>query len=228
VTAAGPGRHQLLLAILLPAAAAAVMVLVAFAPAPRTAPVQVGGGDASRLARMAEAPALRPIVLHGRTTTLGHGRTGPLTTGPRPAVPTSLAIPSLHVDAPVQPVDATAEGIEVPPIGHAGWFEAGPRPGEPGRTVVIGHIDGATMPGVFEHVPEIETGSEIVMRDADGKVHRYGVVGKLQVPKAEFPASEVYGPSDRSVLVLVTCGGVYVPGEGYSSNVIVYAASIGR
>jgi sortase (surface protein transpeptidase) len=169
---------------------------------------------------------LRPIVLHGKREELGTGSTGPLTTAKRPAAPTSFAIPSLGVDAPVEAVGATETGIEVPRIGRAGWFEAGPRPGEPGRAVLIGHLDGKTQPGVFQHVPELPNGAEIVVRDAGRGIHRYAVVGKLQVDKSRFPASSVYGPSERPVLVLITCGGIYVPGEGYSSNVIVYARSL--
>ena len=61
----------------------------------------------------------------------------------------------------------------------------------------------------------------------DGRVHEYEVTGKLQVPKSEFPASEVYGPTDSPVLVLITCGGTYEEGVGYSDNVIVYARAEG-
>jgi len=216
-------RLELGLAVLVPAAVAALVTLALLPPLPASAPTHVGRGDPARLARMAE---LRPIVLHGRRSVLGHGPAGPLTTAARPAPPTSMAIPALHVDAPIEPVSATASGIEVPQIGRAGWFDAGPRPGEPGRSVIIGHIDGATVPGVFQHVPEIATGSEIVVRDAGGGPHRYQVVGKTQVPKSNFPASQVYGASKSPVLVLVTCGGVYVPNVGYSDNVIVYARAM--
>jgi sortase (surface protein transpeptidase) len=217
-------RVELGMAVLVPAVVAAALALVLM-PSTWFAPDQVPGGDAARLARMAE---LRPIVVRGdRTVALGTGPAGPMATGDRAAIPTSLAIPSLHVDTDIQPVTATAEGIEVPEIGHAGWFDAGPRPGEPGRAVIIGHIDGATEPGVFQHVPEIADGSEIVVRDADDGVHTYEVVGKTQVPKTAFPASEVYGPSKNPVLVLVTCGGLYEPGIGYSDNVIVYARAVG-
>jgi hypothetical protein len=227
VTGAGPGRHQLALAVLLPAAAAAVLTMLALAPGPRSAPFRVARGSASRLARMADAPSLRPIVLKGGGATLGVGPAGSLGSGPRPAPPATMAIPSLHVDAPIQPVGTTPAGdLEVPPIGRAGWVDAGPRPGEPGRTVIVGHIDGLTRPGVFQHVPEIRSGSEIDIRDADGRRHRFAVVGKLQVAKSAFPRSAVYGPSQRSVLVLVTCGGVYERGVGYSDNVIVYARAL--
>jgi hypothetical protein len=223
MTAVAARRFELGLAVVVPAAVAALLTLVLLPDLTRRAPVHVAGGDAARLAHMAE---LRPIVLHGRRTVLGSGPAGPLTTETRPGVPTSMAIPSLHVDAPVERVSATPTGIEVPRIGRAGWFEAGPRPGEPGRSVIIGHLDGATVPGVFQHVPDIAKGSEIVVRDADGGVHAYSVVGKVQVPKASFPAETVYGPSKRPVLVLITCAGVWEPEIGYSDNVIVYARAV--
>ena len=70
----------------------------------------------------------------------------------------------------------------------------------------------------------IQKGSEVTVVEND--MHRYAVVGKLQAPKSRFPASAVYGASERPVLVLVTCGGSYVPGAGYSDNVIVYARAV--
>jgi sortase (surface protein transpeptidase) len=214
------GRGLVLVAIVVPALLAAAATVMLIPEHVREAPHQVATGSAARLAHMAE---LRPIVLHGRRTGLGTGPSGLATTATRPGVPTSFAIPSLGVDASIEPVGATETGIEVPRIGRAGWFDAGPRPGEPGRAVLIGHLDGKTIPGVFQHVPELPAGAQIVVRDSTHRIHRYEVVGKLQVEKNDFPASAVYGPSERPVLVLITCGGVYVPGEGYSSNVIVYA-----
>jgi hypothetical protein len=220
VTAPALRRVEFGLAVLVPAVIAGALTLLLF-PTLSFAPHEIPDGDAAGLARLSE---LRPIVL---TTDgdmgLGKSPAGPATNGTRPAVPASLAIPALHVDTDIQPVSATATGLEVPEIGQAGWFDAGPRPGEPGRSVIIGHIDGASEPGVFQHVPALAAGSPIVVRDADGGVHEYEVTGKTQVPKDAFPASEVYGPSDTPVLVLITCGGYYEPGVGYSDNVLVYA-----
>jgi hypothetical protein len=228
VTAAGRSRRSMVAAVLVPALAAFTLVLLLFAPSRLAAPTQVAHRSPSRLAQLADsAPAFRPIVLHGRRTVLGTGPAGPISTGARPGTPSRMSIPSLHVDAPMEPVTATPAGdIAVPQIGRAGWFDAGPRPGEPGRAVVIGHIDGATRPGVFQHVPEIATGAEVIVKDHAGALHRFRVVGKTQVAKSQFPASEVYGPANGPVLVLVTCGGLYVPGLGYSDNVIVYARGV--
>lgn len=216
---------ELIVAALAPALIAALLVLLVVPRSPATAPFSVADGNAARIAHMAE---LRPIVLHGDHTELGVGPAGPATTARRPGVPTSISIPALHADASVHTVTTTSTGdLEVPPVGEAGWYNAGARPGEPGRAVIIGHIDGTAGPGVFAHIPEIKTGSEIVVRDARAGIHRYTVVGKLEVPKSQFPASAVYGPAPRPVLVLVTCGGTYVPGVGYSDNVIVYARAAG-
>jgi hypothetical protein len=221
------GRFPLLLAVLLPAAAAAALVLLLTRPSDREAPEQVPSGDAARLAMQAEsAPELRPIVLRGDKTVLGTGPAASSDAGPGAGVPVRLSIPELHVDTSVEPVAATEEGIEVPAIGRAGWFDGGARPGDPGRAVIIGHLDGASGPGVFENVPSIKTGSQIVVVDEHDGVHRYAVTGKLQVPKAEFPADAVYGGSDSPVLVLVTCGGEYVEGAGYTDNVVIYARSV--
>jgi hypothetical protein len=79
---------------------------------------------------------------------------------------------------------------------------------------------------VFENVPSIKTGAEIVVVDEEGDVHRFAVTGKLQVPKSEFPADAVYGGSESPVLVLVTCGGEYVEGSGYTDNVVIYARAV--
>jgi hypothetical protein len=127
-------------------------------------------------------------------------------------------------------VSSTAAGIEVPQVGRAGWFDEGPRPGEPGRAVVIGHLDSQTGPGLFALLPGVEPGTDVSVTDAAGVLHRFKVVGKAQVPKATFPSSAVYGqssrPSSRSSLVLITCGGPYTPGTGYRDNVLVYARAI--
>ena len=46
-------------------------------------------------------------------------------------------------------------------------------------------------------------------------------------PKTSFPADKVFAATDRSRLVLVTCGGAWVGGDvGYADNVIVFATLI--
>jgi hypothetical protein len=218
------------LGVLIPALVAG---LVAFAVIPRSseraAPVQLPVSQSAvpgKLARMAASAPLRPIVLRGGRSQLGSGAAGPATNFDRPAEPAHLAIPALGVRADVQRVGATETGIEVPQVGRAGWFDEGARPGEPGRAVVIGHLDSQNGPGLFALLPGVKPGTDVSVTDAAGDVHRFKVVGKAQVPKATFPTGAVYGPSDRPVLVLITCGGTYDPATGYEDNVLVYARAV--
>ena len=111
----------------------------------------------------------------------------------------------------------------MPDVGTAGWYSGGPRPGEQGRAIVIGHLDTRKGPGLFARVPELPPGTAVAVTDRRGGVHRYRVVGGAQVAKDRFPARHVYGAADAPVLVLITCGGDYDPDSGYEDNVLLYA-----
>ena len=115
----------------------------------------------------------------------------------------------------------------LPDLGRAGWWEGGPRPGEDGRAVVVGHLDSKMGADVFAHVPELTEGDRVIVRDQTGESYEYAVVGVTRVPKAQFPKDDVYGPAPRPVLVLVTCGGPYDAALGhYRDNVLVYARAV--
>ena len=217
-------------ATLIPGAATAAIILLT---ASDSRPEVAAGPGAPALARLADLPPLRippqPRALNPVVPVKGHqsvrvGRLESLEGGIRPAPPGRIRIANAGVDAGIEAVHARREGIEVPPPGWAGWYAGGARPGEPGRAVVIGHLDTTDGPGVFEQVPYLERGARIEVTDARGTVHPYRVVGVTRVKKQRFPTRAVYGHSRNPVLVLVTCGGPYVAGH-YRDNVLVYARS---
>lgn len=219
----------LVAAVVLPALAAGGAVLVL---ADDDEPPAGGDGSAAALARKAEAPrtlgpratdTLRPILAkRGRSGVQEIPLEG-IEGGVRPAPPQRIAIPDAGVETVIDPVSTRKGEIEVPPLGRAGWFDGGPRPGEPGRAVVIGHLDTKRGPGLFARVPRVPVGASVRITDRRGDVYSYEVVGRVQVRKDRFPTSEVYGASSRPVLVLVTCGGPYTEGRGYRDNVLLYA-----
>lgn len=143
--------------------------------------------------------------------------------GLRPAQPWRISIPSAGVNTEVNAVGTRRGAIRVPGIGLAGWWKGGPRPGERGRAVIIGHLDTARGPGLFAKVPSLKPRTLIAVTDRRRVVHRYRVIGSAQVQKDRFPTDQVYGGGRAPVLVLVTCGGPYEQGEGYRDNVLVYA-----
>lgn len=206
-------RSGLLAAVALPAAgAAAIVLLLSGSPDSSLQKRASPPPGAEQLARAAEVQAGEPPPDRPR--------------GPRAAPPRTISIPGAGVEAVVEPVAARDGILRVPDVGRAGWYDAGPRPGEAGRAVIIGHLDTRKGPGLFARVPSLEPGAAIAVTDSRGERHSYRVTGTTQVHKDEFPAEEVYGGSAAPVLVLITCGGPFVKGEGYRDNVLLYARAV--
>ena len=67
------------------------------------------------------------------------------------AEPVRLRIPALGIDTALQRLGRAADRtVEAPTDpGVAGWFTGGPRPGQAGPAVVLGHVDSRRGPGVF-------------------------------------------------------------------------------
>src|SRR5205823_1645266 len=141
-------RARLIAATLGPAlvAGALATLLLGGGHSPTIAAVQTSSPH--MLSRVADIPApqgvprLRSIVIRGGRPVLSEDAAAPAgSSAPRPARPARISIRAVGLAAPVAPVAATRTGIAVPPPGSAGWYEGGPRPGEPGRSVLIGHVD---------------------------------------------------------------------------------------
>ena len=67
------------------------------------------------------------------------------------AEPVRLRIPALGVTSSLLRLGRAPDGsVEVPgDYNTAGWFAEGPRPGQPGPAVMLGHVDSKAGPGVF-------------------------------------------------------------------------------
>ena len=95
----------------------------------------------------------------------------------RPAPPALLRVRSADVAVAVEPVRARGDEIEVPPVERVGWLRGGPRPGEPGRTVLIGHRDSTSGPAPFAALATLERGARVEVIDDRGQV-RHTVSGR--------------------------------------------------
>ncbi len=117
--------------------------------------------------------------------------------------------------------DGTVDVPKDPSI--AGWFEPGPRPGELGPAVVMGHVDSRKNgPGVFYRLRDIEIGDVATIETTSGPV-RFVVRSVEQFPKDEFPTDLVYGPVPEAALRLITCGGSFDSSvRSYRDNIIAF------
>jgi LPXTG-site transpeptidase (sortase) family protein len=144
------------------------------------------------------------------------------------APPARLRIPAIDLVTP--PLDQLGrdvnKSIELPQdAARAGWFKDGPRPGQPGPAVVVGHVDMHHGPAVFFRLREMKPGESVYVDRADGTTQKFTVTAVRQVAKTDFPTQDVYAPDLQPSLRLITCGGQFdYSAHSYVDNVIVFAS----
>ena len=194
--------------------------------------IVVAAGTAGLLLTRHPAPVKRPPPLGVATLP---APTATIVAPPRPdqpapaARPVSLTIPLIGVRTRLVRLGLTADGaLQVPSSTTvAGWYTGGPRPGNIGSAVIVGHIDSLTGPGVFYRLPELRPGDRVFVLRADKTTVAFRVTAVRTYPKDQFPTRDVYGPTPDAELRLITCGGDFDPATGhYLSNVVVYATAL--
>jgi sortase (surface protein transpeptidase) len=142
-------------------------------------------------------------------------------------VPVRVDIPRIRVSSSLGRLGREPDGTVAVPrrFDVAGWYALGPRPGDPGSAVILGHVDSTSGPAVFFRLRELRRGDEIRVGRADGSSLRFVVERTEQYDKQRFPTDDVYYPTLTPGLRLVTCGGLFDYRTGhYRSNIIVFAA----
>jgi Sortase domain len=142
--------------------------------------------------------------------------------------PTTISIPAIGVHAQIVAVGLQTDGaMQVPDPDQVGWYKLGPRPGEGGPAVLIGHVS-YRRPAVFYHLRELRPGDEILIGQRGGATTRF-LVGRLeQHPKTALPTGRIWTKAKRPLLRLITCGGSLDRRTGhFRDNVIVYASPTG-
>jgi hypothetical protein len=149
------------------------------------------------------------------------------TVAPEQPAPVALTVPALGIEAPVDPVGVRDDGQMAIPddVGRVGWYRFGPAPGGEGSAVLAGHVDDREQ-GLGELAPlrEVQVGAEVLVTDTAGATTRWRVVSRQQVDKQALPVDRLFAREGPPRLVLVTCGGEFLPEQGrYESNVVVVA-----
>ncbi len=138
----------------------------------------------------------------------------------------AVSIPAIDVESPIVDLGLRSDGtLEVPTVFElAGWYEKSALPGEPGPTVIVGHVDSTDGPAVFYRLRDLEPGHRIEVERADGAVVGFEVTDVSLVSKDDFPTEAVYGATSAPTLRLITCGGDFDwETASYVGNRIVFA-----
>lgn len=206
------------------AIAAAVVLTVAFS-SQQHAP-QPPASAARPAAEQSVGPSGRPSTAGTRATAAAPHTVGPVL--PRSA-PVTLDVPSIGIShAPLARYGLDGKGaIAIPPSrAHtpAGWYTGSPTPGQPGPSVIVGHVDSDSGPSVFFRLGKLRPGDRASVTRADHTVAVFEVDSVERFAKADFPTLRVYGNLDYAGLRLITCGGPYDTSvHHYTDNIVVYA-----
>jgi sortase (surface protein transpeptidase) len=122
----------------------------------------------------------------------------------------------------------TGPGLPVPSLQQAslaGWYDFTAIPGTAGNSVIVGHVDTVSGPGVFYNLYLLRPGDAIfVTLGTPARRERFTVTWVTEVPKSKFPGQAVFGLTQKRQLRLITCGGNFdYQTRHYLDNIIVGA-----
>jgi len=151
--------------------------------------------------------------------------------GPSVLVPNHLYIPSLGVNAPLDPESITKEGdFVVPPnVARVGLSSAGAALSAPDGTVLAaGHVNDYNQGnGALYQLSTIQPGALVVITGNDGAPTRWVTDALANVNKSVLP-QDIFDAHGQRRLVLVTCGGKILTlpngAHTYADNIVVSAA----
>ena len=194
--------------------------------------VVIVGGTAGLLLTRHPTPAMRPVAAGVAALP---APTGPIVAPPQSAAPApvaspvSLTIPLISVKTNLITLGLAQGGaMQVPSSTTvAGWYTGSPRPGSIGSSIIVGHIDSTSGPGVFYRLTELRSGDDVFVKRADGTTAEFRVTSIQTYLKDQFPTEKVYGPTPDAELRLITCGGAFDAATGhYLSDIVVYAVAV--
>jgi LPXTG-site transpeptidase (sortase) family protein len=141
-------------------------------------------------------------------------------------LPVRFKIPKINIDAAIKYVGITLQGAMDVPKGPSdvAWFNLGPRPGESGSAVIVGHFGWKNnIPAVFDNLNKLQNGDKIYIEDGNGITTTF-LVRKIQIYGENESASDVFNSSDgKAHLNLITCQGIWNKiQKSYSNRLVVF------
>lgn len=140
-----------------------------------------------------------------------------------PTDPVKLIISSIGVNARVDGLGTTADGLIAVPksYGTAGWYNKGATVGQAGPAVFVGHYTGGAG-GVFDKLGDVNEGDLVTVQNAKGETFTYRIAAKAEYDKNNVPMTEIFRKSDTSRLEIITCSGKW-QSNNYNNRLVVTA-----
>ena len=147
-----------------------------------------------------------------------------------PEDPKKIVINKIGVDNFIQQVGVNDKKEVAAPtnIFLAGWYNKSVKPGKKGLSIIDGHLDGYTKPGIFNRLGELKAGDEYSVELGNGNIIKYRVF-KIETVDTDRAAASLFSQNlkIKNQLNLITCGGNYDKNKQlYDKRIIVSAEQV--
>lgn len=170
-------------------------------------------------------PDLLSLSAPTPTPTLPPDATPAPTPVPTPYVkvaPVRIYFDAHQLQADIEPVgllDDTSIDT-VPSATVAGWFDLGAPPGDPGNSIISGHVSWRGKKGTFSVLHDMVIGEQVTIEFENGAFRVFEVVSTNTYKVEDFPAFVTDFDGDTR-LTLITCLGDYDRSQGMSLSRVV-------
>jgi LPXTG-site transpeptidase (sortase) family protein len=193
-------------------------------PTPTSAAPALAATIAASAPPAGKAPANAEVAPPTPTATLIPPKPT-VTPTPKPVVPTptpsaapqTIEIAKISVNAPIKPVGTKPTGEMAEPEGpfDVAWFKGSPVPGDPGNSILTGHLDYRGNPpriAVFWELKKLAPGDDVVVRTERGPL-TFKVESTAVHEARNAPVDQILGWAMGKVITLITCEGTFIPGS---------------
>jgi LPXTG-site transpeptidase (sortase) family protein len=108
----------------------------------------------------------------------------------------------------------------VPSATIAGWFDMGASPGDPGNSIISGHVAWRGKKGTFSVLHDMKPGERVTIELKNGELRYFEVLSREEYKLVDFPYELIEIGGDTR-LTLVTCLGDYDSSIGTSRTRVV-------
>jgi LPXTG-site transpeptidase (sortase) family protein len=144
----------------------------------------------------------------------------------------TLVIPSIGINAPIEPVGRLPGGSMAVPVRRqwdgVGWYQYGPLPGEQGSAVIDGHLDRpGGSPAVFWRLRDLHAGDLVMVVNSGGQRQSFRVIKMVAYQPANAPLQKIFKNDSGKFLNLITCAGTWIPSIHQTTlRLIVYTVLV--
>jgi len=148
-----------------------------------------------------------------------------------PNLPRYLKIPKLGVNARVMQVGVLASGALGTPsnVFDTAWYTGSAEPGQPGATLIDGHVSSWSTSGVFYGLKTMALGDAIQIVRGDGTIINYQVVKAVTYIGNTVNMQAAMTPVTPGIsgLNLISCTGDVIPGTSlFNARIVVFAQEV--